>query len=74
VLDKVKNKKLGNTMKKSEIYKAAMKFFRQNTKHIDVIINDELEKIYFPMLPFCNNLTSNFRDQFNDCRYDKDMR
>ena len=33
--------------------------------HIEVIRDEELEKIYFPLLPFCKNLTREFRDIFN---------
>ncbi len=43
-----------------------MQFFRTNVRHIEVIINKKLEKIYFPLLPFCHNLTSTFRDDFNE--------
>ena len=33
--------------------------------HIEIIRDGTLEKIYFPLLPFCKNLTGSFRDDFN---------
>ena len=34
-------------------------------RHIEVLIDGNLEKIYFPLIPFCENLPSNIRDEFN---------
>jgi hypothetical protein len=52
--------------RESERLEEAMGFFRKNTNHIEVVINGDLEKIYFPVLPMCHRLTSQFRDEFNE--------
>ena len=53
--------------KKEELknLKEALRFFKKNTAQIDIIRNDKLERLYFPLMPFCQNLSEKEQKKFH---------
>jgi len=43
-----------------------MKFFSQNSAHIEVLKNKVIEKVYFIKLPFCHELPKENKTEFNN--------
>lgn len=43
-----------------------MKFYSQNTSHIDIVRNDELELVYFIRLPATNCLPKEVKTEFHE--------
>jgi len=39
--------------KNDEMLKMALRFFKKNVARIDIVRERNLEKIYFPVMPFC---------------------
>jgi len=50
--------------KEKDLEKQAIKFFRDQTKHIEIVREDVIEKIYFILLPFCRTLPKKDKIQF----------
>lgn len=44
----------------------AVKFFKSKMAHIEIIREDKLEKIYFPILPFCSHLPDKTKKEFHE--------
>jgi hypothetical protein len=48
------------------MFKRAFEFFINNTASIEVIRNDEIEIVYFILLPFTHMLPKEKKDEFHD--------
>ena len=45
----------------------ALDFFNKYTKHVEIVRQDKfLEKVYFYLPPFCEGLTNDIKQEFND--------
>mmetsp|Transcript_20239 Transcript_20239/g.17444 ORF Transcript_20239/g.17444 Transcript_20239/m.17444 type:complete len:276 (+) Transcript_20239:842-1669(+) len=53
-------------VEKKMIIREAITFFRTNMAHIEIVREDQVQKIYFPVLPFCKYLSKNLRSEFNE--------
>lgn len=43
-----------------------MRFFKRNSKSIEIIRDNNIIRIYFPKLPFCNTLSKDLKNDFHD--------
>ena len=57
-------KMIKKMQKEKDLEKQAIKFFRDQTKHIEIVREDVIEKIYFILLPFCRTLPKKDKIQF----------
>ena len=46
--------------------KSALKFFKKETLHIEISRAGNLEKVYFPHLPYCKTLPKNEKTDFHE--------
>jgi len=63
------NDVLRKNMRKAEqkqLLRDALSFFSKYVCHIEICMNDHLQKIYFPILPFCKMLPKEVKDEFNE--------
>lgn len=60
LLDRKKNKE------NKELLIEAIKFFKFNTKSIEINREDKLYTVYFPKLPFCHMLPKDLKEEFHD--------
>jgi hypothetical protein len=51
---------------RTKILKKAMKFYAENTSHIDIVRNDALELVYFIRLPATNCLPKDVKTAFHE--------
>lgn len=49
-----------------EIFKETIKFFGYNSAHIEVVRNDQIEKIHFFKLPHCHYLPDETKAEFHE--------
>jgi inositol 1,4,5-triphosphate receptor type 1/inositol 1,4,5-triphosphate receptor type 3 len=49
-----------------EIFKETLKFFVSNSAHIEVVRNNQLEKVHFYKLPHCHYLPDETKLEFHD--------
>ena len=54
---------LENTDEYSPLEQKALEFFRYNTTHIEILFNERLVKVYFPIFPVCRHLTRDSRKE-----------
>jgi hypothetical protein len=64
--DKQKIKLIKKMQKEKNREKQAIKFFRDQTKHIEIVREDTIEKIYFILLPFCRTLPKKDKRKFQE--------
>ena len=59
-------KKLQKALENKQLLKETINFFRDNTRHIEIVKDGRLEKIYFPLLPYCKTLTTEHKRAFHE--------
>lgn len=57
---------LKQTIEKKELMREAVAFFRKNITHIEIIRENRIYKIYFPLLPYCKMLPKSVKKSFHD--------
>lgn len=53
-------------VQKKELTKEAINFFKQNSVVIEVVREDNLQTVFFPLLPYCKNLPDELNKDFRD--------
>lgn len=51
---------------KKQITKEAFDFFSNIMAHIEIVRDNQIQKIYFPMLPFCKYISQDLKRKFNE--------
>ena len=52
--------------KQKELLRRSLVFFRKNVARIDIIREGNLEKVYFPVMPFCKYLRDKDKEKFHN--------
>ena len=58
--------KIQESLENKHLLKQAIIFFRNHTKHVEIIRDGALEKVYFPLLPYCKTLTREYKREFHE--------
>ena len=53
-------------VEKKQLIREAVSFFRSNMAHIEIVRDGQLQKIYFPLLPFCKFLAKSLKTEFHE--------
>jgi len=61
-MEAIQNKEVG----KNQLVKEAVAFFRANMGHLEIIREGKIQKIYFPILPFCKFLSKTLKVEFHE--------
>ena len=65
-LDEEESTKVIEAVELKQKTRDAIAFFNENIRHIEVVIHDDLEKIYFPLLPYCKTLSKVYKKDFQE--------
>ena len=65
-MDEEEAKLLKEEIEKKQLVQEAISFFRSNMGHIEIVRSGNLEKIYFPILPYCKYLSKDLKAEFQD--------
>jgi len=65
-LDEAESEKFRKEIQYRELLKEGLKFFAENSAHIEVVRNKEVEKVYFHLQPFCGSLPKEVKNDFNE--------
>jgi len=63
---KEEEKKILKEIERKKLLREGLKFFAENSSHIEVLRNKKPEKVYFHLRPFCHNLAKEIKTNFND--------
>ena len=63
---KEEEKKILKEIERKKLLREGLKFFAENSSHIEVLRNKKPEKVYFHLRPFCHHLTKEVKANFND--------
>jgi len=66
LLDEKEEKKMRKEIEYRELLREGLRFFAQNSAHIEVVRNRQVEKVYFHLHPFCHSLPKEIKNDFND--------
>ncbi len=65
-LSKEEEDKINKELKRKSLIREGMKFFAENSSHIEVLRNKKPEKVYFHLQPCCHFLSKEVKNNFND--------
>jgi len=64
--DKQEEERIKKEIEYKILAKEGIRFFAQNSAHIEVVRNKNLERVYFFLQPFCHCLPKEIKNDFND--------
>jgi len=51
---------------RKQLIKQSVLFFKEKVAHIEILRNNNIEKIYFPIIPCCKHLAKDLKNEFNE--------